>query len=111
MGCFNLMCEMIEPASALLGKADGCAWRQAREHTSFFALAPVFALNHREMIPRYSRPEMREIWSEQRKLEIWLQIELLATEALVAEGLVPKADFEKMKSRAAFSLERAKELE
>src|SRR6476620_7512394 len=63
------------------------------------------------MIPRYSRAEMREIWSEQRKLEIWLKIELLATEALVAEGLVPKADFEKMKSRAAFNVERAKELE
>src|SRR3954464_1617373 len=63
------------------------------------------------MIPRYSRAEMREIWSEQRKLEIWLKIELLATEALVAEGLVPKADFEKMKSRAAFSLDRCKELE
>ena len=29
---------------------------------------------------------MREIWSEQRKLEIWLQIELLASEALVAAG-------------------------
>src|SRR5204863_6698771 len=63
------------------------------------------------MIQRYSRPEMREIWSEQRKLEIWLQIELLATEALVAEGLVPKADFEIMRSRAAFNVERAKELE
>src|SRR3954467_1199274 len=63
------------------------------------------------MIPRYSRAEMREIWSEQRKLEIWLKIELLATEALVAEGLVPKADFEKMKSRAAFNLDRCKELE
>ena len=32
---------------------------------------------------------MREIWTEQRKLEIWLQIELLASEALVAEGVVP----------------------
>jgi adenylosuccinate lyase len=63
------------------------------------------------MIPRYSRAEMREIWSEQRKLEIWLQIELLATEALVAEGLVPAADFQKMKAGAAFSLERCKELE
>src|ERR1043165_8101311 len=63
------------------------------------------------MILRYSRAEMREIWSEQRKLEIWLKIELLATEALVAEGLVPQADFEKMKARAAFNLERAKELE
>ncbi|HYE32629.1 MAG TPA: adenylosuccinate lyase, partial [Methylomirabilota bacterium] len=60
------------------------------------------------MIARYSRAEMREIWSEQRKLEIWLQIELLASEALVAEGLVPKEDFEQMKAKAAFSVERAK---
>jgi adenylosuccinate lyase len=63
------------------------------------------------MIQRYSRPEMREIWSEQRKLEIWLQIELLASEALCAEGLVPRKDFARMKARAAFSVERCKELE
>src|SRR5438445_10803885 len=63
------------------------------------------------MIQRYSRAEMREIWSEQRKLEIWLQIELLASEALCSEGLVPKKDLAQMKSRAAFSLERCKELE
>src|SRR2546429_5244559 len=63
------------------------------------------------MIQRYSRPAMREIWSEQRKLEIWLQIELLASEALCAEGLVPKKDLAQMKSRAAFSLDRCKELE
>ncbi len=63
------------------------------------------------MIQRYSRPAMREIWSEQRKLEIWLQIELLASEALCAEGLVPKKDFARMKTRAAFNLERCKELE
>ncbi len=54
---------------------------------------------------------MREIWTEQRKLEIWLQIELLATEALVAQGIVPKKDFQIMKARAAFNLERCKELE
>src|SRR6266403_1595951 len=63
------------------------------------------------MIQRYSRAEMREIWSEQSKLEIWLQIELLASEALCAEGLVPKKDFAQMKARAAFKLERCKELE
>ena len=63
------------------------------------------------MIQRYSRPEMREIWSEQRKLEIWLQIELLAGEALSHRGLVPKKDFAQMKARAAFSVERCKELE
>src|SRR5271169_2793372 len=63
------------------------------------------------MIQRYSRSVMRDLWTEQRKLEIWLQIELLAGEALCAEGLVPKADFRRMKARAAFNLERCKELE
>src|SRR6516225_3694111 len=63
------------------------------------------------MIQRYSRPAMREIWSEQRKLEIWLEIELLASEALSAAGLVPKKDVAQMKARAAFTLERCKELE
>src|SRR5512140_3572275 len=63
------------------------------------------------MIQRYSRPAMREIWSEQRKLEIWLQIELLASEALCAQGLVPKKDLARMKARASFSIERCKELE
>ncbi|HVM50261.1 MAG TPA: adenylosuccinate lyase [Candidatus Acidoferrum sp.] len=63
------------------------------------------------MIQRYSRPGMRDIWSEQRKLEIWLQIELLASEALCAAGLVPRRDFQQMKRRAAFTIERCKELE
>jgi adenylosuccinate lyase len=54
---------------------------------------------------------MREIWSEQRKLEIWLQIELLAAEALCSAGLVPKKDLGQMKARASFSLDRCKELE
>jgi len=63
------------------------------------------------MIQRYSRPAMREIWTEQRKLEIWLQIEVLASEALAREGIVPRRDFHQIKSRAAFTIERCKELE
>src|SRR5229473_7819293 len=63
------------------------------------------------MIQRYSRPAMREIWSEQHKLEIWLQIELLASEALCTAGVVPKNDLARMKARASFSIERCKELE
>jgi len=63
------------------------------------------------MIQRYSRAAMREIWSEQRKLEIWLQIELLAAEALASAGLIPKKDVAQMKARASFSVERCKELE
>jgi adenylosuccinate lyase len=54
---------------------------------------------------------MRDIWTEQRKLEIWLQIELLASEALVAAGVVPREDFARMKAGASFQIERCKELE
>lgn len=54
---------------------------------------------------------MRDIWTEQRKLEIWLEVELLATEALVEQGTVPARDFRKMKKGAAFSIKRCKELE
>ena len=50
------------------------------------------------MINRYSRPEMRAIWTDENKLKIWLQIELLASEALVAEGIVPTRDFAKIKA-------------
>src|ERR1700733_1566322 len=52
------------------------------------------------MITRYSRPEMRAIWTDENKLRIWLQIELLAAEALVREGIVPKSDFQKIKRGA-----------
>src|ERR1700679_2889901 len=50
------------------------------------------------MITRYSRPDMRAIWTDENKLRIWLQIELLASEALVKEGVVPAADFKKIKA-------------
>ena len=70
------------------------------------------------MITRYSRPEMRAIWTDENKLRLWLQIELLASEALVQQGLVPRADFAKMKRGAEKCFadtraltERAKELE
>ncbi|MFN7141283.1 MAG: adenylosuccinate lyase, partial [Limisphaerales bacterium] len=70
------------------------------------------------MIQRYSRADMRNIWTDENKLKIWLQIELLASEALVEEGIVPKKDFQKMKAGAEKCFadtkaltERAKELE
>ena len=52
------------------------------------------------MITRYSRPEMRAIWTDENKLRLWLQIELLASEALVRERVVPRMDFAKMKRGA-----------
>jgi len=53
------------------------------------------------MITRYSRPEMRAIWTDENKLKIWLQIELLASEALVQEGVVPNQDFVRIKAGCA----------
>ena len=50
------------------------------------------------MITRYSRPEMRAIWTDENKLKTWLQIELLSSEALVQEGVVPARDFKKIKA-------------
>lgn len=41
---------------------------------------------------------MREIWTDETKLKTWLQIELLASEALVKEGVVPARDFAKIKA-------------
>ena len=41
------------------------------------------------MIDRYALPELRELFGERHKLELWLRIELLAAEALHAAGVVP----------------------
>jgi adenylosuccinate lyase len=70
------------------------------------------------MIQRYSRPAMREIWTEENKLRIWLRIELLASEALVEDGIVPPDDFQILKTGVEHCAcdpkalaERARELE
>ena len=50
------------------------------------------------MITRYSRSEMRAIWTDENKVRLWLQIELLASEALAKEGIVPREDLAKIKA-------------
>ncbi|RME22173.1 MAG: adenylosuccinate lyase [Deltaproteobacteria bacterium] len=42
------------------------------------------------MIPRYTRPEMAELWSDARKLDTWLEVELVACEEMARLGLVPQ---------------------
>ncbi|MBU4301648.1 MAG: adenylosuccinate lyase [Actinobacteria bacterium] len=63
------------------------------------------------MINRYSLPRMKEIWSEEAKLQNWLQIEVLACEAMVELGLVPQKALEAVKQKARFDVERVKEIE
>jgi adenylosuccinate lyase len=63
------------------------------------------------MIERYTLPGMQEIWSDDHRFEVWLQIEMLVLEALVELGLVPKEDFEKIREKVRFSRERMQEIE
>jgi adenylosuccinate lyase len=63
------------------------------------------------VIDRYSRPEMRHIWSDQRKFEIWLEIEILAAEAMADLGQVPKQDAAEIRKRARFSIDEIAEIE
>ncbi len=41
------------------------------------------------MIPRYSRPQMAALWTEERKLSLWLEVEIAALEGWAALGVVP----------------------
>lgn len=54
---------------------------------------------------------MKGIWSEQRKKEIWLEVEILAAQAIHKHGIVSDQELEQIKSKAAFSIERCNELE
>ncbi|HEY8082626.1 MAG TPA: adenylosuccinate lyase, partial [Solirubrobacterales bacterium] len=69
------------------------------------------ALPREAMISRYTRPEMGEVWSQQRKLECWLEVELAATEAWAEEGVVPKEAGEEARAKAAFTVEAVDERE
>jgi adenylosuccinate lyase len=63
------------------------------------------------VIPRYSLPEMTAVWSDQAKLQNWLQIEVLACEAWGELGRIPQEDLRAIRDRASFSLDRVLEIE
>jgi len=47
---------------------------------------------------------MRKIWSDERKFQIWLEIEVLACEAMAELGQIPKEDAAEIRKRARFSI-------
>jgi adenylosuccinate lyase len=63
------------------------------------------------MIPRYSRPQMAALWTEEAKLARWLEVELEVCRAWAARGVVPAEDLAQIEERAAFTVERTQELE
>ena len=63
------------------------------------------------MILRYSREEMRKIWSDEAKFSAYLKIEILACSAWKKLGIIPSTDLDKIKNNASFDLKRIAELE
>ena len=63
------------------------------------------------MIPRYTRPELGPIWSEENRFRTWLQVEIAATETLAEAGIVPKDAAKAIREKANFRLERIQVIE
>jgi adenylosuccinate lyase len=57
------------------------------------------------MILRYSRPELRALWSDQHRFDSWLEVELAACEAMEAAGVVPAGSAARVRERAAGKLD------
>ncbi|HZA59706.1 MAG TPA: adenylosuccinate lyase [Solirubrobacterales bacterium] len=63
------------------------------------------------MIPRYTREEIGGVWTRQRRMEAWLEVELAATEAWAEEGVVPKEAAQACRKRASFTVEAVEKRE
>jgi adenylosuccinate lyase len=63
------------------------------------------------MIPRYTHPEMGAIWSDARRYETWLEVELATTDALAEIGIVPREDARTLRARAGFDIDRIEAIE
>ncbi len=63
------------------------------------------------MIARYSRPEMQAVWSETRKFQIWLDIEIHACDAQAALGVIPKSAAKTIREKADFNIDDINRIE
>ncbi len=63
------------------------------------------------MIPRYSREKMSAIWSPENRYQKWLDIEILACEAMAQMGNIPEYSLKNIKEKAAFDVARIEEIE
>ena len=63
------------------------------------------------MISRYTHPDMGAIWSDQRRYETWLDVELAAADAMAEAGIIPQDAARDLRARAAFDIDRIEEIE
>lgn len=63
------------------------------------------------MISRYSRPAMAALWTEEAKLDLWLEIEVSACEGMAAIGVIPKKDAAIIRKKARYRIEEVRKNE
>jgi len=63
------------------------------------------------LIPRYSRPEMAEIWEPENKYQKWLDVEIAACEAWAQRGEIPKKSLAAIKKKAGFNVKKIDKIE
>src|SRR5262245_1238076 len=63
------------------------------------------------MIPRYTHPEMGRIWTDERRYQAWLSVELAAADAMAASGIIPADAARELRARARFDIARIEEIE
>jgi adenylosuccinate lyase len=63
------------------------------------------------MIPRYTNPEMGAVWSDRRRYETWLEVELAAADAMAEAGLIPRDAAAALGAKASFDIARIEEIE
>ena len=63
------------------------------------------------MIARYTRPTMARIWSDENKYRCWLRVEIAASQALAAAGMVPQAAADTIAAKGDFTVARIDQIE
>jgi adenylosuccinate lyase len=63
------------------------------------------------MIPRYTRPEMGRIWTDENKFRKWLDVEIATAEVEAEAGLIPKSAARAIRRKGRFEVERILEIE
>ena len=63
------------------------------------------------MIPRYTHPDMGRIWSEERRYETWLQVEIAAAQVMADAGIIPQEAARDVRERGTFDVARIAAIE
>src|SRR5271170_1610901 len=71
----------------------------------------LFLKESASLIARYTRPQMGEIWNDENKYRMWLEVEAAASETLAEDGIVPVEAAKAIRERGRIDVARINEIE